>query len=73
MGVDGLDARSKKRGGHPIALRTVALSAASNHIRSFISATLTYRYQVINCIGFKPAVVASIVIALQYLQALVRW
>ncbi len=43
---------TKKGRGHPIALRTIALSAASNHIRSFISSTFAYRYQVINCIRF---------------------
>jgi hypothetical protein len=34
----------KKGGGHTIAFRTIALSAASHHIRSFISATLADRY-----------------------------
>jgi hypothetical protein len=44
------------------------LSAASDHIACLISSTLADRYQVINCIGFLPAIVAGIVIALQYFK-----
>jgi hypothetical protein len=44
------------------------LSAASHHIRSFISATFAYWYQVVNCIGFKATVMTSAVIALQYFK-----
>jgi hypothetical protein len=59
----------KKGGGHTISLRTIALSATGDHIRSFISSTLADRYQMINCSGFKPAVMASVVISLQHLES----
>ena len=68
-GGRGSGSALKKGRGHTIALRTIALRAASHHIRSFISSTLADRYQVINCIGFLTAVMAGIVIALQDLQS----
>jgi len=68
-GGRGSGSALKKGGGHTISLRTIALSATSHHIRSFISSTLADRYQVINCSGFKPAIVASIVISLEHLKS----
>jgi hypothetical protein len=59
----------KKGGGHTIALRTIALRATGHHIRSFISSTLANRYQVINCIGFQPTVMTSVVISLKDLKS----
>jgi hypothetical protein len=62
-GGRGFGSALKKGRGHTIALTAVAFDTSSNHIGRFICATFTYRYQVIDCVGFLSAVMTSEIIA----------
>ena len=62
-GGRGFGCALKKGRGHTIALTAITFDTSSDHIRSFISSTFADGYQVIDCVGFLSAIMASEVIA----------